>query len=244
MTQFPLALPTEQDHLMTLSREGPLFILHMHNRDNRISPQFCQSVLRALQIIEDIFFQADDPVDMALITIGDDKFYSNGLDLEYALAYPTFIDTVLFMFKKLLTFCIPTVAAINGHAFAGGCMFAFAHDYRVMRTDRGYICLNEVDLPSALAPGMAAIVREKTTPKVYRDMVLQARRLSAREAFDEGIVDLAVPKDEILSKAKELALKWAPKAKAGIVYKQLKEEMYVDIVRQLGVPFNRFASRL
>jgi enoyl-CoA hydratase/carnithine racemase len=112
---------------MTLSREGPLFILHMHNRDNRISPQFCQSVLRALQIIEDIFFQADDPVDMALVTIGDDKFYSNGLDLEYALAYPTFIDTVLFMFKKLLTFCIPTVAAINGHAFAGGCMFAFAH---------------------------------------------------------------------------------------------------------------------
>lgn len=102
-------------------------------------------------------------------------------------------------------------------------------DYRVMRSDRGYMCLNEVDLPSALAPGMAAIIREKTTPKVYRDMILQARQLSAREALEEGIVDLAVPKDEIVSKAKELALKWAPKAKAGIVYKQLKEEVNLNI---------------
>lgn len=94
-----------------------------------------------------------------------------------------------------------------------------------MRSDRGYICMNEVVLPSALAPGMAAIIREKTTPTVYRDMILQARRFSAKESLEYGIVDAISSEKELLPHAKELALKWAPKAKAGIVYKQLKEEV-------------------
>lgn len=46
------------------------------------------------------------------------------------------------------------MAAVNGHGFAGGCMFAFACDYRVMREDRGFLCLPEVDLGFDLMEGM------------------------------------------------------------------------------------------
>ena len=56
------------------------------------------------------------------------------------------------LFARVLAFPRITVAAINGHAFAGGGMLALAHDFRVMRSDRGYFCLPE----SRPAPAAAA----------------------------------------------------------------------------------------
>ena len=53
--------------------------------------------------------------------------------------------------NSFLCLPIPTVALINGHAFAGGCLLALAHDYRIMRSDRGYMCMNEILLPSPLS---------------------------------------------------------------------------------------------
>lgn len=94
-----------------------------------------------------------------------------------------------------------------------------------MRSDRGFICMNEVDLPSPMSQGMATLLRDKMGPKTYRDMILQAHRFTAQEALDAQLVDIICPGDEVLAKSKELALKWAPKAKAGIVYAQLKDEV-------------------
>lgn len=103
---------------------------------------------------------------------------------------------------------------------------------------------NEVDLPAPLAPGMAAIIREKLAPHVYRDMILKGHRFSAQEALAEHFVDEIAEKDQVLPAAKILALKWAPKAKAGIVYKQLKDEMYVNVVGKLSMPYHRLAPKM
>lgn len=111
---FPVALPSKETHWMTLSQEGPLFILHLHHKDNRFTTEFCQSILKALQIVEDYFLACEDPTDMALITTGNDKIYSNGLDLGHAVSYSPFMDTYLLLLRRFLTFCIPTVAALNG----------------------------------------------------------------------------------------------------------------------------------
>lgn len=114
MSNFPVALPSKENHQMTLSQEGPLFILHLHHKDNRFNTEFCQSILKALSIVEDHFLASEDPVDMALVTVGNDKIFSNGLDLMHALAYTPFMDIYLTVLKRLVTFCIPTVAALNG----------------------------------------------------------------------------------------------------------------------------------
>lgn len=84
---------------------------------------------------------------------------------------------------------------------------------------------NEVDLPAPLAPGMAGLLRSKMTPLTFRGTVIQGRRFTAKEALERDLVDKICPEKEVLTKAKEVTLKWAPKAKAGIVYKQLKEEV-------------------
>ncbi|CAG8467820.1 3454_t:CDS:2 [Acaulospora colombiana] len=228
--------PTQAKALVTLVRERPLFVLTMKNGENRFNTNFINALFSALDDIERIR-EEEDGEPAALVTMGEGKFFSNGLDLEHALSTPGFFDEYyLKLLTRMLTFPIPTVAALNGHAFAGGCMFALAHDYRVMRSDRGYICMNEVDLPSPLHPGMAAIVRIKMLPKTYRDCVLQGHRFNAQEALDQQLVDEIVEGEkEVLVKAKELGLKWSGKAKAGAIYGMLKREMYAEGIRYLDV---------
>lgn len=111
---FPQSFPSSDNAQMTLSREGPLFILHLHNKDNRFTPEFCRALLAALQVVEDINVMADEATDMALVTVGNGKIYSNGLELSYAVSYLPFMDLYLSVLKKLLTFRIPTIAALNG----------------------------------------------------------------------------------------------------------------------------------
>ena len=110
----------------------------------------------------------------ALVTTGTGKFYSNGLDLDWMGAQPpedvlstgAMVSDVIKLLGRVLAFPMYTVAAINGHAFAAGAMLALAHDTRVMRTDRGYVCLPEVDLGMPLAPGMTAIITARLSAQV------------------------------------------------------------------------------
>ncbi|CAO3608045.1 unnamed protein product [Cunninghamella blakesleeana] len=242
---FPQSFPSAENPKMTLHKEGTVFILHLHHKDNCFDVEFCRSILAALQVIEDIFVTADNQLEMALVTVGDGKIYSNGLDLANAVTYQPFMDLYLSVLKKLVSFCIPTIAALNGHAFAGGCMFAMAHDYRVMRSDRGFICMNEVEFGAPLAPGMSAILEYKLSPVVFRDMVLRAHRFPAKEALEKGIVDAIVPENEVLPSAKAFAAKLAPLAKSsGPAYKQLKDQMYVKIIEALTIPYHRLAPRM
>ncbi len=64
-----------------------------------------------------------------------------------------FISAVLKFLGRVMGFPVPTVAAVNGHAFAAGAMLALAHDFRVMRSDRGFFCLPEVDINIPPGPG-------------------------------------------------------------------------------------------
>ena len=77
-----------------------------------------------------------------------------------------------------------TVAAINGHAFAGGAMLATAHDHRVMREDRGYWCLPEVDLGLPLTPEMFGVLEAHLPRQALADAALTGRRYSGPEALD------------------------------------------------------------
>ena len=109
------------------SSDGTLFIITMKNGENRIDTTFCQTMFTILDEIE-AFCEEMDGTPAALITTSEGKFYSNGLDLEHALSTPGFFeDYYLALMERFLTFRIPTVAALNGHAFAGGCMMALAH---------------------------------------------------------------------------------------------------------------------
>ena len=109
-------------------------------------------------------------------------------------------------------------------------MFALSHDYRVMRSDRGFICLNEVDLGAPLTPGMAQLIAAKVLqPSVYRNLLLQGHRYKADEALANQLVDAVAPNvDETIAVAKQLATRLSAKTKANS-YGLLKQEMYRSV---------------
>ena len=103
-----------------------------------------------------------------LVKSAHEKIWSNGIDLEWLLAEmgrnpeagTRFPERLMQFLRRLLTYPLITVAAINGHAFAGGAIMACAFDFRFMRTDRGYFCFPEVDIQIPFMPGMDAILKK------------------------------------------------------------------------------------
>jgi Delta3-Delta2-enoyl-CoA isomerase len=133
------------------------------------------------------------------------------------------METVYNLLTKI-RYPMPTIALVNGHAFAGGLMLAMYHDYRIFNPSRGFLCLNELDFGYPLKPPMASIFREKIPyPAVYRTMVLEAKRFAGKEALEYGIVDGLGGIEEALALVKERNL--TEKGKSG-VYGTLKSEMY------------------
>lgn len=208
--------------------------------DNRLTTPFCATFLLALDIIAHRY-----PKGVVVTTSGISKFYSNGLDYESAIKSRDFFPNVLYpLWKRLLTFVppdyrrhkrlmisrypMPTIALINGHAFAGGLMTAMMHDYRIMNPHRGFLCVNELEFGAPLPGPMASIFRQKIpSPNTYRNMVLEAKRYNALEALKEGIVDGLGGLNEVLIFADEMKLR--AKGKSG-VYGRLKAEMWRETV--------------
>lgn len=208
--------------MIQLEREGPVFVLQMQGGENRFNPSFLESFNRALDRVE----REEGSV---LVTTGEGRFYTNGLDLEWLggdgleQAGP-FLADVHRMFARVLGFPRPTLAAINGHAFAGGAMLALAHDYRLMRRDRGFLCLPEVDLGLPLTPGMAALIQARLTPQAAHDAIVSGRRLAAEEALAAGWIDAIEDEDALLPATSERAARLA--GKRGETVAALKRRLY------------------
>ena len=126
---------------------------------------------------------------------------------------------------------MPTVALLNGHAFAGGLMLGFHHDYRVFNPSRGFLCVNELEFGAPLKEPMSAIFRCKTSsPQIYRSLVLEAKRFGGPQALEAGLVDTLGGLEETLNLVKDKRL--TEKGKTG-VYGSLKAEMYRECVGYL-----------
>ncbi|MQY02339.1 enoyl-CoA hydratase-related protein [Actinomadura macrotermitis] len=218
--------------MIDLKRDGDVFVLRFDAGENRFHPDFIDAVGVALDEVE----RTEGPG--ALVTVGTGKFYSNGLDLEWLGAnrdrFEEYLRTVNALYARFLSLPVPTVAALNGHAFAGGAMLALAHDFAVMRTDRGYFCLPEVDLGMSFTPGMSALIQARLTAPVAHEAMLTGRRYTAAEAQAAGIVARTAAEDQVLPAALELAASLAPKD--GKVVGKIRTDMYAGTLAALRGP--------
>lgn len=210
--------------MIDIEQLGHVYVLHWHDDENRFNRKSVDAINAALDEVEAV----DGPC--ALVTTGEGKFYSNGLDLDWIMHAGEegngFLDDVHDLFGRILTFPAMTVAAINGHAFAGGAMLATAHDFQVMRSDRGYWCLPEVDLGLPLTPAMLAVITSKLPREAAHEAIMTGQRYDAAEAQMAGIVTLTAPEDDVLADAVDLATDFAEKNRA--VIKRHKELLYRD----------------
>jgi enoyl-CoA hydratase/carnithine racemase len=192
---------------------GAVHVVHMDEGENRFNPPF----MDALHGVVDAIDAYDGPC--ALVTTGSGKFYSNGLDLDWlgsGADTSGFLDRVHALFGRLLGLDVYTVAAVNGHAFAAGAMLASVHDCVIMRADRGYWCLPEVDLGLPLTPEMYAALAAHVEPRTLARAALTGHRFSPEEAVASGIATEAVPEAEVLTRAIEVATAMADKNRSVI----------------------------
>ncbi|ROP41702.1 enoyl-CoA hydratase-related protein [Saccharothrix texasensis] len=213
----------------TLDRQDDVFTLDLGDAENRFHPDWIASVDAALGEVE----RAEGA--RALVTTATGKFFSNGLDLEWLMAngerHREYVVSVHGLFARVLSLPVITVAAIQGHAFAAGAMLSLAHDFRVMRADRGYWCLPEAEIGIPFTPGMSALIQSRLTPRTAHEAMTTARRYGGVAALDAGIVDHAVDEDAVRSTAVGIAS--AQAAKAGPTLGAIKARMYASTVDRL-----------
>ncbi|MGB7981993.1 MAG: enoyl-CoA hydratase-related protein [Candidatus Nanopelagicales bacterium] len=175
----------------TLFRADHVFTLDLGDDENRFSLDW---LAKANGLLDEVLA---DPGAGVLVTRGQGKFYSNGLDLAWLMAngdkMGAYVERVHALFARVLAFPMPTVAAVTGHAFGAGAMLAMAHDYRVMRTDRGFFCFPEVDIHIPFTPGMAALIQAKLTPAAAVRSMTTGQRFGGEPAQAIGLVDATAP---------------------------------------------------
>ena len=210
-----------------------MFVLDLGDGENRFNGDSLDSLEACLQEVE-----AGAPA--ALVTTARGKIWSNGLDLEWMAtqgegAVP-FVGRVQELLARVLEIGVPTVAALQGHTFAAGAMLALAHDQRVMRADRGYFCLPEVDIGIPFTPGMSALIAARLPVRTAIESMTTGRRYGGSDAAAAGIVDEAVAEQDVLPRALERAADLAGKdpGTLQIIKRRLHEPALAALREPLG----------
>jgi enoyl-CoA hydratase/carnithine racemase len=213
-----------------LSWQGDVAVIRMDDGENR----FDLDVVTQWHLLVDEVLEHEGP--LALVTTGTDRFYSNGLDLDWLLANPEsareFLHELNRLWGRILGLECITVAAVNGHCFGAGALLSSAHDRIVMRADRGYWCMPEVDLALPVSEKMAALLLARLPRSAIATALNTGHRFTGPEALAAGIADAIVPESEVLSSAVAWAATVAPKSREVIgIHKQL---LYGDTIRELS----------
>jgi enoyl-CoA hydratase/carnithine racemase len=218
---------------MRIERGDQVVVITMQRTENRFNSEHLDELENALDQVA-----AMDGRPAAVLT-GEDKFFSNGLDLEWMGSVDpadakASVERTMRLFARILTSPFGVVAAINGHCFAAGAMMALACDGRVMREDRGFFCLPEVDINMVFLPGMSALVASRLSPAAAHQTMLTGARFAAPEAKELGIIDAVAPADEVVAAAVDRAAQLAgkdPETVSGI-----KRGLYGGVVEKLDLP--------
>lgn len=148
----------------------------------------------------------------AIIFTGRVGFFSAGLDLKFVptlapQALREFRETFARVMLRVYSFSVPTLAALEGHAIAGGAILAFSCDLRFAINGPYRIQMNEVAIGLPL-PSWMALVCYSAIPSRWRtEALLHARAYSPQEAFERGIIDELVERDgDIMNRAKGAAV--------------------------------------
>ena len=199
-----------------------------HGKVSAIDVELGEAILAELQ-------DAADPSVTAVIITGSGSTFSAGVDLfrvindgpEYGRRFLPVLDAFL---RATLTFPKPIVAAVNGHAIAGGCILAAACDHRIMVEGTGRIGIPElaVGVPFPALPLQVMAARLADGP--LRDLVFTGRTVMADEARSIGLVDEKCPNGMLLDRAHEVARKLAA-IPAG-AFALTKEAFYTPILER------------
>ena len=216
--------------MIELEKKESIYHLNMDAGENRWNTSFVREFSKALDEVE------NDEGPGALITSSNDpKFFSNGLDLDWMQdpeSYPergdreVFGEEFMYLMGRIITLPVPSICAINGHAFGAGFMLALSHDIRLMREDRGFLCANEMQLGFKIPRPELALFRHKIPANSFFETVQLSKRWTGPAAYEAGIIQGVGSLDSLPNIAFEKATELAPLARNRKLYGAQKEMLY------------------
>jgi len=212
--------------MINLEKKNKIFILTLDDGENRWNTSF-------VRVISEVVDEVEASVGAAALvtTARSPKFFSNGLDLEWRATAgdrdrADFLQEFMALMGRFITLPIPSVCAINGHAFGAGFMMALCHDVRFMRRDRGFVCANEIEIGMVIPDPELALFKHKLPANVFFETVQLARRWTGADAAAAGIVSEIYDLSELLPKAIEKAESLAHLGSNRQVYRAMKERLF------------------
>jgi len=182
----------------------------LNDGENRFNPNFLNAFLDTLDDIEE-----NTEATTLVVTSSHEKIFSNGIDLEWLVPViqsndvaraKDFFYLLNRLFKRVATYPLITIAAISGHAFAGGAILCCAFDFRFMRSDRGFFCFPEVDLGIPFLPGMNALLAKAMPLYMVEYMQYTGARLTAEQCVAHHIVTQAAPMETLMEETMAFAM--------------------------------------
>ncbi|MGA2781589.1 MAG: enoyl-CoA hydratase/isomerase family protein [Smithella sp.] len=232
--------------IMTWIKDETVAIITMTNGENRQNLDFAKTLNAMLDEII-----ADKSISALVITSNDEKNFSQGIDVVWIMDHMQknehqpvidFINEMDNVFKKLLLYPVPVIAAINGHAFGNGSIMSCACDFRFMRSDRGFFCFPEVNIGIPFRWGMNAFVKKAIPLHILSQMQFSGNRYTAPELEKHNIIVKACVNQEDLM-ASAIAFAKTFQKKRGILG-EMKKRLYNDIIKVLDSDFMPTSAKI
>lgn len=192
--------------IQTTEGNGVTTLTMSHGAANALDLEFCLALTEKLGELQ--------KARQAVVLTGTGRIFSAGVDLKRVLADDVaysrdFLRALDGLFRALLEFDRPLVAAINGHAIAGGCVIAQTCDLRIMSEGKGRIGVPELQVGVPFPPYALEALRQGFPPHVFAKLAYAGRTYHADIAFALGIVDQLEPAEDLLIIAQEQTTRFA-----------------------------------
>jgi enoyl-CoA hydratase len=184
--------------MIDIIQQGEITLLHMaHGKANALDVEFCEALTAQLTALK-------SSCTRAVVLSGAGHIFSAGVDLlrlldEDATYLQTFLPALITMFETVFFHPQPVVAAVNGHAIAGGCILACAADHRVMSRSPGRIGVPELLIGVPFPAVALEILRSVVAPPQLRTLVYGGATYTPEEASHLGLVDALVEPQELIA---------------------------------------------
>jgi enoyl-CoA hydratase len=217
--------------LVRIERDGGIAVVWLDRPPvNAIDVELLRQADEILRSIE-----ADESVRATVVT-GAGHCFSAGLDLKAIPRYPIAaqretIVTLNRVVTRLYGLPLPTIAAVNGHAIAGGLVLVLACDYRIGSRAPCQLGLTEAraGIPFPAAP--LAVVKAELAPAVVRRLTLVARNVDSERALQDGMLDELAGPAAVLERAMTLARELAEIPRDA--YMRVKRQFRSDVLASL-----------
>ena len=194
---------------LDLKLEDRVAVVTMNEEDNKLNLDMCNSFLAMLDKVE-----KETEALTLVVRSGHTHIWSNGFDLDWISARLTtgdkevvneFLSRDIGLRRRLLTYPLITIAAINGHVFGGGAVLSCCFDFRFMRSDRGFFCIPVIDRGYPIVPGTSALLKSVLPMYIVEELILTGSRLTGAECATNHLIVATYNNDSLMDEVMAFA---------------------------------------